>query len=221
MALPKAKKVVVAIATLCLVVVCLALVVDLKAQANRAALLGRGDYRLAQTDGGTFSRETLKGAPFAVFFGFTHCPDICPTTLGEVALWRQDLPAARDLKVFFVTVDPERDSLDDLAAYTSWVPGVVGVRGSQEQTAKVLASFQILAQRIYIGNGDYTMAHTSFMLLFDENGVFVEVIPYGSAPEEAVGKLANLMAGNPAGRGARLPSDPVAQLCFSVQEALL
>jgi protein SCO1/2 len=82
------------------------------ADAGTAAL-GQGEYRLAATDGGEFTAETLKGQPSAVFFGFTHCPDVCPTTLGDIAGWQEELgDAAKDLRVFFVTVDPERDSVD-------------------------------------------------------------------------------------------------------------
>ena len=80
--------------------------------------LGHGDYVLAATDGGTFTEDALKGVPSAVFFGFTHCPDICPTTLGDIAVGRDVLgPEAEELRFWFVTADPERDTIDLLRNY--------------------------------------------------------------------------------------------------------
>ncbi|PON10106.1 SCO family protein, partial [Candidatus Entotheonella serta] len=73
----------------------------------------RGDYVLQSTDGTTFTQSSLEGKPTAVFFGFTHCPDVCPTTLGDMMGWQERLGAdAEKLRILFVTVDPERDSLD-------------------------------------------------------------------------------------------------------------
>ena len=85
-----------------------------------ADTLGQGTYRLAATDGTVFTRETLQGAPSAVFFGFTHCPEVCPTTLGDIAGWQETLgKSGRQLRVYFVTVDPERDSVELWGGYVS------------------------------------------------------------------------------------------------------
>ena len=103
------------------------------------AQLGQGDYRATATDGTAFTQDSLKGQPSAVFFGFTNCPDVCPTTLGDIASWREELgDQAKDLRVFFVTVDPERDPIDTLREYVSWVPGVIGVSGTPDEMAKVI-----------------------------------------------------------------------------------
>lgn len=206
---------------LAVLAVFVAFFVDPRLQANKVALLGRGDYRLQMTDGGTFTQDTLKGAPSAVFFGFTHCPDVCPTTMGDISTWKEDLPEAEKLKVYFVSVDPERDTLDVLTDYTSWVPGVIGVTGQFAQAAKAVDAFNIYAVRMPLAGGDYTMAHTSYVMLFDENGLFVETIPYQSDPAVAEEKIANLLAGNPAGRGARMPDDLLGAICYTLQGSML
>lgn len=190
-------------------------------QANKIALLGRGDYVLQRTDGGTFTEETLKQGPSAVFFGFTHCPDVCPTTMGEIALWKDEVPEAADLPVYFVSVDPQRDTLDLLGDYTGWVPGVTGVTGSLGEAAKAVKSFDIYARRMDLIGGGYTMAHTAYVMLFDADGLFVETIPYQAPPEVAAEKLANLLAGNPAGRGAQMPDDLLGVICYTVQGKLI
>ena len=192
------------------------IVIEPRIQANRAALLGKGDYRLEMTDGRPFTRDTLTEGPSAVFFGFTHCPDICPTTMGDIAMWKDSLPAAEDLNVYFLTVDPQRDTAEHLAAYTSWIPDVHGVTGSMEEMAKAVRSFDIYAARVDFAGGGYTMSHTSYVMLFDENGMFVETIPYQSAPDVAVEKIANLMTGNPAQRGARMPDDLLDRICYNI-----
>ena len=157
--------------------------------------LGQGDYRLAATDGTEFTQETLKGKPSAVFFGFTHCPDVCPTTLGDIAGWREQLgPDADKLRVFFVTVDPERDSVETLRDYVSWVPGVVGVSGSPEEIAKAVKAFRIYARKVPQEGGSYSMDHSSTMLLFDARGDYAGLIGYREDPERAMASLRRLLA---------------------------
>lgn len=159
-----------------------------------AAELGQGDYRLAATDGSEFTSETLKGQPSAVFFGFTHCPDVCPTTLGDIATWQQELgPQASDLRVFFVTVDPERDPVEILRDYVSWVPGVVGVSGSPEEIAKAVKAFRIYARKSPTQDGGYSMDHSSTMLLFDRDGQYAGLIAYQEEHERAMTSLRRLL----------------------------
>lgn len=158
--------------------------------------LGRGDYRLAATDGGSFTVDTLKGQPSAVFFGFTHCPDVCPTTLGDIAGWKEELGAqADDLRVFFVTVDPERDSVDTLRDYVSWVPGVIGVSGSPEEIAKAIKAFRIYARKAPLEGGGYNMDHSSSLLLFDRNGEYAGLIGYQEEQTRALASLERLLDG--------------------------
>jgi len=95
--------------------------------------LGQGDYLLQATDGTAFTKASLSGAPTAVFFGFTHCPDVCPTTLGDISAWQEDIGGSDVLDVYFVTVDPDRDTVGILTEYVGWVPGVAGVSGDQSE----------------------------------------------------------------------------------------
>lgn len=156
--------------------------------------LGQGDYALQDTNGQPFTEATLKGEPSAIFFGFTHCPDVCPTTLGEVLTWQEEL--ARDgkvLRVFFVTVDPERDGAEMLGDYVSWVPGVTGVTGSRAETDKAIKAFRIFAQKVPGKNGDYVYDHTAYVMLFDGNGRFDQIISYQEPLERVMPRLRRLV----------------------------
>ncbi|MEI4473790.1 SCO family protein [Frigidibacter sp. MR17.24] len=159
--------------------------------ARDAALaFGRGDYRLTTTDGTPFTEASLRGGPSAVFFGFTHCPDVCPTTLGDIATWTEALgPRAAALRVFFVTVDPERDTAATLGPYVSWVPGVTGVTGPRAEIDKAVRAFRIFARRVPLEGGGYTMDHSSSVLLFDAAGDFVAPIPYQAPDDIALAAL--------------------------------
>ncbi|SMO34055.1 SCO family protein [Paracoccus laeviglucosivorans] len=157
--------------------------------------LGRGDYQLVASDGTPFTQDTLKGAASAVFFGFTHCPDVCPTTLGDIAGWQEELgEQGKSLRVFFVTVDPERDTPETLGEYVSWVPGVTGVSGSAEEVAKATRAFRIYAKKVPTEGGDYTMDHSAMVLLFDANGNYAGLIGYQEDPERVRDSLNRLLA---------------------------
>lgn len=168
-------------------------VVAPRMEARAVADIGRGDYELVSTDGSVFTEAALVGAPSAVFFGFTHCPDVCPTTLGDISAWQEDLGGAEALKVYFVTVDPARDTADILGDYVGWVPGVAGVTGSEEEMGKALASFKVFVQKVPTEDDDYTMDHSASVLLFDKDGRFVETIRYQEDHDVAVGQLRNLL----------------------------
>ncbi len=163
-------------------------------RSDLADTFGHGDYQLVTTDGEPFTEASLEGAPSAVFFGFTHCPDVCPTTLGDILTWQEELgPDSENLNVFFVTVDPERDTREILGDYVSWVPGVTGVTGSQEEISKAIRAFRVYAKRVPLDNGSYTMDHSAAVLLFDENGEMFEPIGYGEGTDRAVAKLKRLI----------------------------
>ncbi|WP_226627992.1 SCO family protein [Alloyangia pacifica] len=156
--------------------------------------LGRGDYQLTATDGSVFTEDSLKGAPSAVFFGFTHCPEVCPTTLGDIATWQDGLgDAGGALRVFFVTVDPERDTAAQLEQYVSWVPGVLGVSGDRAEMDKAIKAFRIYARRVPLDEGDYTMDHSAMVLLFDARGDYAGLINYQEDYDRALGKLRALV----------------------------
>ncbi len=175
----------------------LAVVVFLEPRLNEsvADTLGRGDYDLATTDGSRYTERSLGGEPSAVFFGFGHCPEVCPTTLGDIGVW-QDILAEEGkspLRTFFVTVDPERDTLDMLGDYVSWVPGVIGVSGSPEETEKAIKAFRVYSRKVPLDDGDYTMDHSAMVLLFDDRGRFFEPIRYQEDVERAMSKIRRLL----------------------------
>ncbi len=164
-------------------------------QNTLADRLGRGDYHLTMTDGQPFTEATLQGAPSAVFFGFTHCPEVCPTTLGEIAQWQEELQKdGTPLRVFFVTVDPERDTVDSLREYVSWVPGVTGVSGAPSEIAKAIKSFGVYAAKVPLDGGGYTMDHSANVMLFDRQGRLFEPIGYQEDFDRAIGKIRRLVA---------------------------
>lgn len=163
---------------------------------NRTAAdsLGMGDYALLTTDRTQFTEDSLKGAPSAVFFGFTHCPEVCPTTLGDIAGWQAELSdQGKELRTYFVTVDPERDTIDMMQEYVSWVPGVVGVSGPEDEIKKAITSFRVYAQKVPLKNGGYTMDHSAFVMLFDKKGRFVQTISYGEQFDSAMKKIDPLL----------------------------
>lgn len=158
--------------------------------------LGQGDYRLVATDGSSFTPDSLKGEPSAVFFGFTHCPDVCPTTLGDMAGWQDELAQrGKRLRIFFVTVDPERDTVELLREYVSWVPGVIGVSGPPEEVAKAVRAFRIYARKVPTESGGYTMDHSAMTLLFDAEGHYAGMIGYQEDPARARATLDKLLGG--------------------------
>lgn len=157
--------------------------------------LGKGDYRLVTAEGDSFTQADLAGAPTAVFFGFTHCPDVCPTTLGEVTAWQQDLAAeGQELRTLFITVDPERDTRDVLGDYVSWVPGVTGITGDRAEIDKALAAFRAYAERVPLTGRDYTVNHSTQVLLFDARGEYFGLVSYQEDHDRAMGTLRRLLA---------------------------
>ncbi|MFV0244529.1 MAG: SCO family protein [Qingshengfaniella sp.] len=152
--------------------------------------LGRGDYRLLTTEGDSFTQDSLIGQPTLVFFGFTHCPDVCPTTLGDIALWKEGLgPSGAALRVVFITVDPARDTPETLHDYISWLPGAVGVTGPDEEIAQAIAAFRIYARQVPLQGGGYSMDHSAYVMLFDRKGAFDQVFSYQEDPERVIAKL--------------------------------
>ncbi|MGC8203987.1 SCO family protein [Aliiroseovarius sp. PTFE2010] len=156
--------------------------------------LGRGDYRLVTTSGGDFTQDSLVGQPSLVFFGFTHCPDVCPTTLGDIAGWKDELGLDEEtLPVYFVTVDPARDTIDVLREYVGWLPGAIGVTGAPEEMARALEAFRIYAKKIPLQGGDYSMDHSAYVMLFDQTGAFDQIFSYQADPERVVAILRRVL----------------------------
>ena len=159
-----------------------------------------GPFTLTTQTGAKLSDADLKGMPFAVFFGFTHCPEVCPTTLWETSEALKSLgPDAEKLRVLFISVDPTRDTPAFLASYLqSFDPRIVGLTGSEAEIAAVGKEYRAYWEKVPTEGGDYTMNHTASIFLMDAEGQFAGTISYGEAMEVRLQKLRNLIAGGTA-----------------------
>jgi protein SCO1/2 len=150
-----------------------------------------GPFTLTGADGQTFSSTALAGKPYAIFFGFTHCPDVCPTTLARMVRLRRQLEAgAEPFKIVFVSVDPERDGPAELRNYLSLFPEpIIGLTGSQARIDHAKRQFGIYSQKVPDQSGGYTVDHTANVLLFDRSGAFVATISAEEGDRAALDKL--------------------------------
>jgi protein SCO1/2 len=161
--------------------------------------LGRGldDVVLTSSDGRQVRWEERAGAPRALFFGFTHCPVICPVTIYELTAAAERIgDAARQLRIDFITVDPDRDTPERMSAYFSgFGPQVTGFTGAPEMLRRVIDAFEVTAERVALENGGYTMDHTATVFLLDRSGRVADVVAYGAEPDLIETRLAALVAG--------------------------
>ena len=145
-----------------------------------------GTFLLTSQDGRTITEKDLLGGPSIVFFGFTHCPDICPTALYDIGQIYSALGADGDkLKVFFLTVDPERDTQELLKTYlSSFDPRITGLTGSVDAVAQAMKVYRAYARKVPLENGNYTMDHTSLVYLMNSDGLFVSSLHFDRPPAE-------------------------------------
>jgi protein SCO1/2 len=150
-----------------------------------------GPFRLTDQNGRTVTEADFKGKPFLVFFGFTHCPDVCPTSLFEISEVLKAMGSDADrVNAFFVSVDPERDTAAAMKDYlSSFDPHLKGLTGDPEAVAKVLSAYRVYAKKVPLKDGDYTMDHTALIYLMDKNGQFVSPFNLKRTPEEAAKDL--------------------------------
>lgn len=151
-------------------------------------------FALSSTKGGTFTHESLRGAPSLVFFGYTFCPDVCPTTMAEIASWREALGLGPEqLRTIFVTVDPERDTVTALKEYLEgFDAATIGLVGDPEQTAAVKAAFGAASEKV--GEDDtYLVNHTASVFLIDSAGSFAGTIAFGEGRDAALRKIQRLV----------------------------
>lgn len=156
------------------------------------------EFALASTQGGSFTQNDLRGTPSLIFFGYTFCPDVCPTTLAETTAWRAQLGLApEELRIIFVTVDPERDTPEMVKAYVEgFDPSVIGLVGSVEETERAKAAFGVFSEK----SGDvdsefYLVDHTALTFLIDADGTFEGTIAYEEASDTALGKIERMVKG--------------------------
>jgi protein SCO1 len=149
-----------------------------------------GPFRLTNQNGGTVTEQDLKGAPFLVFFGFTHCPEVCPTTLFEVSeILRKLGPDAERVRVLFITIDPERDTPAALKDYlSSFDPHMLGPTGDAAEIAAVAKAYRAYYKKVPLEQ-DYTMDHTAIVYLMDKEGRFVSPFSLKRTTEAAAADL--------------------------------
>jgi protein SCO1/2 len=150
-----------------------------------------GPFQLTDQNGKTVTEKSLKGKPTLIFFGYTHCPDVCPTSLFEISEVLRALGKDADkVNAVFISVDPERDTPSTMKDYlSSFDPHLEGLSGDPEETAKVIKSYRVYAKKVPGKDGDYTMDHTALIYLMDREGRFVSPFNLKRTPEEAAADL--------------------------------
>ena len=150
-----------------------------------------GPFTLIDHNGATFTDNDLRGRYFLVFFGYTHCPDVCPTTLFEISeILRRIGPQADQPAALFITVDPERDTPEVLKDYlSSFDPHIRGLTGSPEAIEAVAKTYRVFAKKVPLAGGDYSMDHTAIVYLMDKDGRFVSPVNMRRTAEDLAGDL--------------------------------
>ena len=169
----------------------------LRGQKPSAVFEVGGPFVLAAARGGTVDSMSVAGKPYAVFFGFTHCPEVCPTTLYEMSSNLASLgDAAKDFRVFFITVDPARDTVAAMKDYVAnFDPRIEALVPTEEQLKQLVSDFRVYYAKVPTSDGGYTMDHTATIYLFGADGRFAGTIAYGEAAEMREAKLKKLLGG--------------------------
>jgi protein SCO1/2 len=164
-----------------------------EADAPAASAIG-GPFTLTSSNGQTVTQKDFLGEPILVFFGYTHCPDVCPATLFEMSEVLRALGTEKKIAALFVTVDPARDTPAVLKDYlASFDPRIVGLTGSREAIDPVLKEFRVYSRKVAGEGDDYTMDHTSLIYLMDKQGRFVRPFRLDRAPTDAAAELARYL----------------------------
>lgn len=156
-----------------------------------------GPFELASTRGGAVSSRSLAGKPFAVFFGYTFCPDVCPTTLLDLSNAIKLLGAdAGRMSFVFVSVDPERDTIEQMKLYlSSFDPHIIGATGSEAAIADMARKYRAVYRKVVSKDGTITYDHTATTYLMDAQGLFHGTLAYQESPDVAAAKLRRLING--------------------------
>ena len=156
----------------------------------------KSDFELVDQDGRLVRGEDLRGKLQLVFFGFTTCPDICPTTLTKITATLEELGADADtLHPVLMTVDPERDTPAVLKEYLgAFDPRIIGLTGTPEQVKVALRNFRVFASKNWLEGGDYTMDHSTFVYLMDQNGDYLSHFSASESEDELVAGIRKAIA---------------------------
>ncbi|RYB07906.1 SCO family protein [Lichenibacterium ramalinae] len=179
-------------AALGLLVILGALVVQRAGLPSQAATGIGGPFALVDGDGRAVTQADVAGQPMLVFFGYTHCPDVCPTTLDAISQTLKALGPDGKVRALFITLDPERDTPAVMKDYvSSFDPRILGLTGSQAAVDKVAREYRVYAKKVPTGDGGYSVDHTGVVYLMDRKGNFVESFnPDLDKPAEAAKTLA-------------------------------
>jgi protein SCO1/2 len=153
-------------------------------------------FSLVDRSGRPVTQETLKGTPYAIFFGFTRCPDVCPTTLSRMAHLRKAMGKDGDrFRIVFVSVDSGHDKPADVGAYVDlFGTPILGLTGNAGQIADAARSFRVFYQKIPVEGGDYTIDHSAFVILMDRDGRFRSLLSDRDSEQAAIAELRRLIA---------------------------
>ena len=154
-----------------------------------------GAFSLTAPDGSTVTDQTLKGQPFAIFFGFTRCPDVCPTTLSRLAQLRKRMGEdGEKFQIVFVSVDPGYDSPEDIGRYVDlFGTPIIGLTGSDDAIAEVADAYHAFYEKVPVEGGDYTIDHTAAVYLMGADGKLQSIIDYHESPAASLAKLEGLI----------------------------
>jgi protein SCO1/2 len=155
-----------------------------------------GPFTLTASSGKPFSSTELNGKPAAVFFGFTHCPDVCPTTIARLTKLRRELGKGDDaLSIVFISVDPERDTPAEVDSYMKlYDTPVIGLTGTAAQIEQVKKQFGIFSRKVEQPGGSYSVDHTATVILLDRNGQFTATLSPEEGNDVALDKLRRITA---------------------------
>ncbi len=158
-------------------------------QETRSALIG-GPFALQDAAGKTITDKTFLGKPFLVYFGYTHCPDVCPTELARISDVLVKMGGSA-IPALFITVDPERDTPKTMADYvSSFNPHIIGLSGDSRNVEAAERTFRVFARKGKVGqDGDYAMDHSSVVYLMDKSGHFVEAVNMDRPPDEVAKEI--------------------------------
>ena len=178
--------------------------IDLGSEAPTAGTFGLGNpavgsFKLTDQEGRAVSDSDLRGRPVVMFFGYTYCPDVCPTTLASLSAVLAKMGEKADkLAIFFVTVDPERDTVEALKSYlSSFDPRIRGLTGPADQIEAAATPLHVVHAKVKGEGGDYTVDHEASVYLIDASGGFAGTISYGEDATVAQQKLELLVKDAP------------------------
>ena len=155
-----------------------------------------GPFTLTDVNGAPFQSARLAGRPHAIYFGYTHCPDVCPTALLDLTQALKTLgPSGEAVAIVFISVDPARDTPEVMKAYVETVnPAIVGLTGSEAEIAAVAKAFRVLYRAGPSDGGAYAVDHTALIYLYDRHGAFVSALASGDPQETMLARLRETLA---------------------------